>query len=74
MKKEFYLGIDVGSVSTNLVLLNSQRELVYRDYLRTMGQPIRVVQQGLKNLKDKMGKINIAGAGATGSGRKLAVL
>ena len=72
MKKEFYLGIDVGSVSTNLVLLNSQRELVYRDYLRTMGQPIRVVQQGLKNLKDKMGKINIAGAGATGSGRKLA--
>ncbi len=72
MKKEFYLGIDVGSVSTNLVLLNSQRELVYRDYLRTMGQPIRVVQQGLKNLKDKMGKINITGAGATGSGRKLA--
>ncbi|HOC08367.1 MAG TPA: 2-hydroxyglutaryl-CoA dehydratase, partial [Bacillota bacterium] len=49
--KKYYLGIDVGSVSTNLVLLDDQGSLVYRDYLKTMGQPIKVVQEGLKILK-----------------------
>jgi predicted CoA-substrate-specific enzyme activase len=72
MGKGYYLGIDVGSVSTNLVLLDGNVNLVYRDYLRTMGQPIRVVQEGLKALKDRMGDIAIYGAGTTGSGRKLA--
>ncbi len=72
MEKKFYLGADVGSVSTNLVLLDGQGNLVYRDYFRTVGQPIRVIQEGLKVLRDRMGEINIAGAGTTGSGRKLA--
>ena len=70
--KKYYLGIDVGSVSTNLVLLDDQGGLVYRDYLKTMGQPIKVVQEGLKILKERMGDVSIAGAGTTGSGRKLA--
>ena len=72
MEKKFYLGIDVGSVSTNIVLLDGEGGLVYRDYLKTMGQPIKVVQEGLKSLRDRMGDIKVAGAGATGSGRKLA--
>ena len=55
--KKYYLGIDVGSVSTNLVLLDDQGSLVYRDYLKTMGQPIKVVQEGLKILKERMGML-----------------
>lgn len=72
MEKKFYLGADVGSVSTNLVLLDVRGNLVYRDYFRTVGQPIKVIQKGLKILKERMGEINVAGAGTTGSGRKLA--
>lgn len=72
MKKKFYLGADVGSVSTNFVLIDDQANLVYRDYLRTVGQPIKVIQKGLKTLRNRMGNINIDGAGTTGSGRKLA--
>ena len=30
LMKKYYLGIDVGSVSTNLVLLDDQGSLVYR--------------------------------------------
>lgn len=70
--REYYLGIDVGSVSTNLVLLDRNVNMVYRDYLRTMGQPISVVQRGLKTIRDRMGDIMVAGAGTTGSGRRLA--
>ncbi|MBA1336847.1 MAG: Activator of 2-hydroxyglutaryl-CoA dehydratase [Firmicutes bacterium] len=72
MKKSYYLGVDVGSVSTNIVLVDDNRELVYRDYLRTMGQPIRVIQEGIRALRSRMGDIDIKGAGATGSGRNLA--
>ncbi len=72
MDRSYYLGIDVGSVSTNFVLLDGEDNLIYRDYLRTMGQPIKVIQEGFKALRDRMGNIKIAGAGTTGSGRKLA--
>lgn len=69
-----YLGIDVGSVSTNLVLLNSCGELVHSDYLRTQGRPIDAVQQGLRNLAPALGDRAVAGAGTTGSGRQLAAV
>jgi predicted CoA-substrate-specific enzyme activase len=68
----YYLGIDVGSVSTNVVLLDRDKNLLYNDYLRTRGKPIEVVQQGLQALKNELGNIKIMGAGTTGSGRNLA--
>ena len=37
---DLYLGIDVGSVSTNLVLLNKKKEVKAEIYTRTHGQPI----------------------------------
>jgi predicted CoA-substrate-specific enzyme activase len=67
-----YLGIDVGSVSTNLVLLNDNYQLLEKLYLRTNGRPIDVVQTGLKKLGEKIGDIKIKGVGTTGSARNLA--
>lgn len=68
-----YLGIDVGSVSTNIVLLNQNMELIEKVYLRTMGKPIEAIQKGLTMLKQRVsGNINITGVGTTGSGRQLA--
>lgn len=67
-----YLGIDVGSVSTNLVVINDSDEVISSLYLRTMGQPIMVVQEGLRQIAETIGsEIEIAGVGTTGSARNL---
>jgi predicted CoA-substrate-specific enzyme activase len=69
---EIYLGIDVGSVSTNLVLTDVKNRVLAYEYLRTKGQPILAVQEGLKNLKPQL-TLNavIGGVGVTGSARNL---
>ncbi len=67
-----YLGIDVGSVSTNLVVLDSEGELVKEIYEPTRSRPIEVVNEGLQEIQEDIGdKIRIRGVGATGSGREL---
>lgn len=68
----YYLGIDVGSVSTNLVLINDTNELLYKKYLRTQGKPIDIIKDGLKELAEIYDESNIKGVGVTGSGRYLA--
>lgn len=68
-----YLGIDVGSVSTNLVLTGEDGTVKHSIYLRTRGRPIEAVQQGMKLMKAALPPgAKIAGAGTTGSGRHLA--
>ena len=68
-----YLGIDVGSVTTKLVILDEQDELVAGCYLRTQGKPIAMVQQGLAELPRRLPPVvEIAGVGTTGSARYLA--
>lgn len=68
-----YVGIDVGSVSTNVVAINNNYEVVYSYYARTNGQPLETIKQGLNNLKQELGEKAIVGAiGTTGSGRQLA--
>jgi len=68
-----YLGIDVGSVSTNLVVINEDEEVIGSLYIRTQGQPIRVIQEGMKDLFPLLpSDIEIKGAGTTGSARHLA--
>lgn len=68
-----YLGIDVGSVSINFVLLTEAGEVINGLYLRTQGRPIEVIQEGLKQTAALLPTgIDIAGVGTTGSGRYLA--
>ena len=68
-----YLGIDVGSVSTNLVIIDQKGEVLRSLYLRTRGQPIEAVKEGLKKLEeDWPAGFSIQGVGTTGSGRYLA--
>jgi len=69
----FYLGIDVGSVSTNLVLIDKNSKVHKKMYVRTQGQPIKILKEGLKALKKSMKEeFRIGGVGTTGSGRQLA--
>jgi len=70
--QEAYLGIDVGSVSTNLVVLNDAAEVLHEIYVRTEGRPIEVVSAGLRTIAQALGdRIRVRGAGTTGSGREL---
>ena len=71
---ELYLGIDIGSVSTNLVMLDPLGEPYLAPlYLRTQGQPIAALQRGLAIIRDQLGKGDlVCGVGTTGSARQLA--
>lgn len=67
-----YIGIDVGSVSTNIVFMDEGGIISEAIYLRTQGQPIATVQKGLNELKGRLPSgVKIRGVGATGSGRHL---
>lgn len=67
-----YLGVDVGSVSTNLVVMGENGGMIESLYTRTMGQPVKAVQDGLRKLGEKIGhRVKIAGVGVTGSARML---
>lgn len=67
------LGIDVGSVSTNLVAVDEDGKVQSKLYLRTQGNPITVVQRGLSQLRAQLpAEATVVGCGVTGSGRQLA--
>jgi predicted CoA-substrate-specific enzyme activase len=67
-----YLGVDIGSVSTNVVVIDADGRMVAEIYTRTMGRPIEVVTDALRQIETEWGdKLNIRGAGTTGSGREL---
>lgn len=68
----YFLGVDVGSVSTNLVLLDNNMNVVEKIYLRTKGRPINAIQEGFQILNNKYKGIKINAAGTTGSGRQIA--
>ena len=66
------LGVDVGSTSTNLVLLDEEGRLLDAQYLRTRGNPQQAVREGLASLRERLGaEVRVAAVGVTGSGRTL---
>ena len=68
-----YLGIDVGSVTTKVAVLDERDEIVASDYARTEGRPIVVIQKVLKLVAERLpAGVQVAGVGTTGSGRYLA--
>ncbi|HXY61622.1 MAG TPA: acyl-CoA dehydratase activase, partial [Nitrospirota bacterium] len=69
---EAYLGVDVGSVSTNVVVIDKRMRVLSKRYLPTAGRPIEAVKQGLAEVGAEIGsRVEIVGAGTTGSGRYL---
>ncbi|MEA1961557.1 MAG: acyl-CoA dehydratase activase [Bacillota bacterium] len=70
--KTGYLGVDVGSVSTNIVVIDENGKLIVGKYLRTNGKPIQTVQEGLYIIGEELGdQVKIVGTGTTGSARYL---
>jgi len=71
-KVKVYLGIDVGSLSTNVVLIDEKHNVIARRYLPTAGKPLEAIQKGMTEIFDEAGDfVEVIGAGTTGSGRYL---
>ncbi len=69
-RKGCYLGVDVGSTSTNLVLIDENNDVIGYRYLKTLGDPVKAVITGLLDLEEEFGdRVTVSGAGTTGSGR-----
>lgn len=67
-----YLGVDLGSVSTNIILLEPDSKKVLKKInIRTQGQPMQVLQKGIKKILEN-DALKILGVGTTGSARELA--
>ncbi len=67
-----YLGVDVGSISTNLVVMDAEGTVLHKEYLMTASRPIEAVQLGLRKCGEALGdRVRIRKACTTGSGRYL---
>lgn len=66
-----HLGLDVGSVSTNLVALDEDYNLLFSKYVRTGGQPMESVKATLRELAKTEIEMDVRSVGVTGSGRQL---
>lgn len=69
-----FLGIDVGSVSTDLVVMDQENQILETLYLSTRGTPIEAVREGLALLGERYESSQIRGVGTTGSGRSIAAV
>jgi len=50
MSLNVYLGIDVGSVTTKLALVDEKGKYIDSYMLKTAGKPVDAVQDGLRNI------------------------
>jgi predicted CoA-substrate-specific enzyme activase len=68
-----YLGIDVGSITTNVVVVSESDRVLARSYIRNSGRPIEAIQQGMEDVLTQLGEtVSIDGVATTGSARHLA--
>ena len=66
------LGLDVGSLSTNVVLIDEESRVVARRYLPTASRPLEAIQRGLAEIAEEVGeRVEVTAVGTTGSGRYL---
>lgn len=73
MTHKAFLGIDVGSVTTKIAIIDETGKCIDTTMVRTSGKPVTAVQKSMQNLLEKgYGGLDIQGVGTTGSGRNLA--
>ncbi len=68
----YYLGVDIGSVSSNFVLMDEAAHIAGKIYIRTEGNPVKAIKEGYKQVMEGINDDQIIGVGTTGSGRHLA--
>ena len=75
MDNKYYIGIDIGSISTKGVVIDLDNNIVASEYLWTEGSPIEATKKIIESLKNSLDSKNIDpdiyGIGTTGSARNL---
>lgn len=72
LNSQLYLGVDSGSTTTKLVLINEKGELLFTDYSYNNGNSLQAFHSALQRLRDALGQdIEIAGSCSTGYGEQL---
>ena len=70
-----FLGIDSGSTTTKIVLIDKKKRIVYQDYLRNEGDSFRAMLKGMERLREEEEKhackIRIVNSAVTGYGENL---
>lgn len=67
-----WLGIDAGSTTTKLLLIDDASRILYSHYGSNKGNPLRIVHDRLKELRSLCGdRIRIRGSAVTGYGEDL---
>ncbi len=70
--KKAYLGIDIGSISTKGVIIDSDNNILLSKYIWTEGNPIKAVKEIIEYFKNNISDdIKIVSVGTTGSARRL---
>ncbi|MGI6211366.1 MAG: acyl-CoA dehydratase activase [Anaerovoracaceae bacterium] len=72
-KKEAFMGIDIGSISTKGVIIDENNEILADEYIWTEGDPISAAKKLISLLEPQFDKehYEITAIGTTGSARKL---
>ena len=72
-RKEAFLGIDIGSISTKGVIINAKRQIIARSYQWTEGNPTDAARRVIAELGSQIDHNTIAvkAVGTTGSARRL---
>ena len=68
---ELYLGLDVGSISSDIVVMDSFGGILYCDYRRTMGSPIECAKGQLEEIFTVVKPSSIKLSAITGSAGRL---
>ena len=67
-----FVGVDVGSISTNVVVTDAEGRVLARRYLMTACRPLEAVTEGLYAVgQDVADRVTVRGCATTGSGRYL---
>ena len=69
---DFYLGIDIGSVSINVSVLNTSRQVIIDEYHRIKGRHLELILSIFENLFRKIPQENFKFISFTGTGAKTA--
>lgn len=67
-----FLGIDAGSTTAKLVLIDDKGNILYEDYRSNLGNPVNTIKESLLQLlKQLPDKVHIKMSGSTGYGEQL---
>lgn len=71
---DYFLGVDSGSTTTKIILLNNMGQVVYSDYRRNCGDSFKAFSQAMNDMHESTlypQHVNIASACVTGYGENL---